>query len=114
MIRASDLQFIIRPNNSNNQTSNQQESKMRRPVMHHRAKLLAGVCGLLLSSAALQPAMAAAPVGFAGTFGASYGQTSCDGCNKEDVWNANGSAAFGFAPNFGGQVDAGYTGVSGS
>ena len=82
--------------------------------MQHRAKLLAGVCGLLLSSAALQPAMAAAPVGFAGTIGGSYGQTSCDGCDNEDIWNINGSAAFGFSPNFGGELDAGYTGVSGT
>jgi len=58
--------------------------------------------------------MAAAPVGFAGTISGSYGQESCDGCDNIDAWSINGQAAFGFAPNFGGELDAGYTGLSGS
>ena len=82
--------------------------------MHNRATLLAGICGLVLSASALQPAMAAAPMGFAGTFGAGYGSSSCDGCDSTDLWNINGSGAFGFGPNVGGEIDASYNNVSGS
>lgn len=82
--------------------------------MHHRAKLLAGVCGLLLSSAALQPAVAAAPMGFAGNFGGEYRYLTCDGCGGESLWGINGSGAFGFGmANLAGQIDAGYQDFSG-
>jgi hypothetical protein len=82
--------------------------------MLNRTTLLGGVCALALSAIPFTSAMAGAPMGFAGTLGASYGQSSCSGCGTQDNWNVNGAGAFGFTPMFGGEIDAGYNNVSGS
>jgi hypothetical protein len=67
---------------------------------------------LVLGALPLSPAMAAAPLGFAGTVGASYGQADCDGCgDSSDAWGINGSGAFGFGGAFGGQIDVGYSSI---
>jgi len=77
--------------------------------MLNRTKLLLASTALVVS-VPIAPAMAAAPMGFAGTIGASYGQVDCDDCgDSSDAWTIDGSGAFGFGPMFGGQVDVGYT-----
>jgi hypothetical protein len=74
---------------------------------------------LLLSTGALvlaaAPAMAAAPMGFAGNASLGYGSTSCDGCDSVDNWSVNGSGAFGIGGggNLGAQIDGSFTGISG-
>ncbi len=80
--------------------------------MKHRTTLFGAISVIALSAIPFTSAMAAAPMGFAGTLAGSYSNVSCDGCNSADVWNVNGSAAFGFNPIFGGEIDAGYNNVS--
>ena len=82
--------------------------------MLNRTTLLGGVCALALSAIPFTSAMAEAPMGFAGSLGASYGQTSCNGCSTSDNWTVGGSGAFGFTPMFGGEIDAGYANSSSS
>jgi hypothetical protein len=74
--------------------------------MLKKSNLLLSAGVLALAAVPLSPANAAAPMGFAGTVGGSYG-------NSEDVdsWNIGGSGAFGFGQNFAGQVDLGYNSV---
>jgi hypothetical protein len=67
------------------------------------------VCGLGFAS----PALADAPQGVAGTLSAQYGQWDFAGATA-DHWNVAGQAAFGFAPQFGGEIDAGYANLSGT
>ena len=81
--------------------------------MLNRTTLLGAVCAAALTAIPLTSAMAEAPMGFAGTLGASYGQTSCSGCGTTNDWNVGGSGAFGFTPMFGGEIDAGYANSSG-
>jgi len=51
-------------------------------------------------------------MGFAGTLGAAYNNTSCSGCGSTDTWSVDGSAAFGFNPTFGGEIDGTYNNAS--
>lgn len=64
---------------------------------------------LALAALPFSPAMAAAPMGFAGTISGEYSSLDVDGDNA-DSWGANGEAAFGLGPsgNFGGQINGGY------
>jgi len=88
--------------------------------MRKHTKLLGTACILAMGIAA--PAMAGAPVGFAGTIGGGYTYSSseCSGCGHSDNWNVNGQAAFGFgASDVAGELDAGWinsspSGASGS
>ena len=80
--------------------------------MSNRMKLLVATTALI-ATAAFEPAMAAAPMGFAGTLSGAYGSSSCDGCESTDAWSIGGSGAFGLGMgNFGGQIDASYNSVS--
>ena len=80
--------------------------------MPKKLNLLIATSALALSAIPMSAAMAAAPVGFAGTVGASYGQVDCDGCGEDsDSWSIGGSGAFGVAPNIGAQVDLGYSSI---
>ena len=80
--------------------------------MLNRTKLLFATTALI-ASAPLAPAMAAAPMGFAGTLSGAYGSSSCDGCDSTDAWTIGGSGAFGLGTgDFGAQVDASYNSVS--
>ncbi len=75
--------------------------------------LLLSSSALVLAALPLSPAMAAPPMGFAGTVGAAYGSTSFDDFDEDfDSWLLGGSGAFGFGPAFGGQVDVSYTSLS--
>jgi len=79
--------------------------------MLNRTKLLLASTALI-ASVPFAPAMAAAPTGFVGTVGASYGQSDCDGCGDSvDDWTIDGSGAFGFGPALGGQLDVGYRSI---
>jgi hypothetical protein len=79
--------------------------------MLNRTKLLLATTALI-ASVPFAPVMAAAPMGFVGTVGASYGQSDCDGCGDSvDDWGIDGSGAFGFGPAFGGQLDVGYRSI---
>jgi hypothetical protein len=67
---------------------------------------------LVLAALPFSPAMAAAPMGFAGNASASYGSSSCDGCDSVDSWNVEGSGAFGFNSSFAGQIDGSFNSTS--
>jgi hypothetical protein len=69
---------------------------------------IAGVAALGAMTAV--PAMAAAPVGFAGSFSGDYAHTSVsNGGGDANAWGFNGSGAFGFGNmDLGGQLDFGY------
>jgi hypothetical protein len=71
------------------------------------------VAGLMLGGMGLAatPAFAQPPMGFAGTLSAQYGQWSTSGFTA-DQWGINGQAAFGLAPQFGAEIDAGYSNLS--
>ena len=70
------------------------------------------VAGLMLGALGLAtPALAMPPAGFAGTLSAQYGQWSTSGFNA-DQWGIAGQAAFGLAPQFGAEIDAGYSNLS--
>jgi hypothetical protein len=60
------------------------------------------------------PAFAAAPSGFAGELSGDYTRTTCDGCGNNNAWGGNGAAAFGFMPQFGGEIDGSYHRLSSS
>jgi hypothetical protein len=78
--------------------------------MNRNIRLAAfALSGLGLAS----PALAAAPQGLAGTLSLQYGQFDASGPTL-DVWGVQGQGAFGLAPEFGAEIDGGYTGVSGS
>jgi hypothetical protein len=79
-------------------------------IVKMKALLLAS-CALVLSTAPLTTAKAAAPAGFAGVVGAAYGQSDCDGCESSSDWTLQGSGAFGFGPAFGAEVDVGYRSI---
>jgi len=84
--------------------------------MHHRATLLAGICGLLLSAAAVQPAMAAAPAGFAGAIDGEYANANFSGGGgNADIWGITAAGAFSLGrPDLGAQIDGGWHRWSGS
>jgi hypothetical protein len=76
-------------------------------------KLLVATTALVLSATPFAPAMAAAPMGFAGALSGAYGSSSCDGCDSTDAWSIGGSGAFGLGMrDFGAQLDASYNSVS--
>lgn len=70
--------------------------------------IVAGFAALGAMTAA--PAMAAAPVGFAGTFSGDYAHTSIsNGGGSGNSWGFTGAGAFGFGNmDLGGQIDFGY------
>jgi len=73
---------------------------------------LYGIAGVLAVGIAGTPAMAAAPVGVAGTLGGGYSNSSldCSGCGHSDNWGFSGQAAFGFGANdLAGEIDGGYS-----
>ena len=78
--------------------------------MFGRTKLLAlaGIAALGAMTAA--PAMATAPMGFAGAFGGDYAHVSeSNGGGSANAYGFNGSGAFGFGNmDLGGQLDFGY------
>ena len=74
--------------------------------MLKKFNLLIATSALAVSVVPFTPVMAAAPVGFAGTVGGSYGQVDCDGCtDSSDAWGIAGSGAFGFGGAFGAQIE---------
>ncbi len=75
--------------------------------MTTHSKRLGTACFFAISLG-LTPAMAEAPMGFAGTLGGDYTRTTCDGCGNNNAWGGQGSAAFGFSPQFGAEVDGSY------
>ena len=79
----------------------------------NNTKLLVATTALI-ASVPFASAMAAAPMGFAGTLSGAYGSSSCDGCDSTDAWTIGGSGAFGLGAGgqFGGQIDASYNSVS--
>ena len=78
-----------------------------------RMSLLLSSGALVLAGGAFAPAMAEAPVGFAGNASLAYGNTSCDGCgDSADTWGVDGSGAFGFTSMFAGQIDVNYSSTS--
>jgi len=80
--------------------------------MLKKFNLLIATSALAIGAVPFSPAMAAAPMGFAGTVGASYGQVDCDGCDdSSDAWGIAGSGAFGFGGAFGAQIDVGYSSI---
>src|SRR5262245_11501715 len=80
--------------------------------MPKKLNLLIATSALALGAIPMSSALAAAPPGFVGTVGASYGQVDCEGCSdNSDAWSINGSGAFGVAPNIGAQVDLGYSSI---
>src|SRR5688572_22614538 len=77
--------------------------------MLNRTKLLLATTALA-SSILVAPAMAEAPVGFAGNASVSYSNTSVDDADDSvDSWNIGGSGAYGFTDMFAGQLDLGYS-----
>ena len=80
--------------------------------MANRMKLLLATTALV-SSIPLAPAMAQAPMGFAGNASVSYSNTSVDDFDESaDSWNIGGSGAFGFTDMFAGQIDLSYNHLS--
>src|SRR5450755_4232375 len=74
-----------------------------------------GVCAATLALAT--PALADAPVGFAGTLSGSYSNWnfSGSGSGSTNVWNADGQAAFGLGmQDIGAEIDGGYHNISGN
>ena len=77
--------------------------------MLNRTKLLLATTALV-ATVPLAPAMAEAPVGFAGNASVSYSNTSVDDVDDStDGWNIGGSGAYGFTDMFAGQLDLGYS-----
>jgi hypothetical protein len=77
--------------------------------MKNRSKLALAVATSVLSVAT--PVLAAAPIGVAGAFSGQYANTSGPGVHT-NAWGLGGQLAFGLAPEFGAQIDAGYTNVN--
>src|SRR5262245_6937286 len=82
--------------------------------MSKKMNWLIATSTLVLGAVLVSPAMAAAPMGFAGTISGDYAHLDADGANA-DSWGASGEGAFGFgaAGNFGGQINGGYHNLSG-
>ncbi len=80
--------------------------------MLNRTRLLVATSALALGVAPFAPAVAAPPAGFAGTVSGEYANVDLGGADATS-WGANGEAAFGLAPNFGGQLNGGYHNLSG-
>src|SRR5258706_2068008 len=78
-----------------------------------RTTLLGAVCAAALTAIPFTSAMAAAPMGFAGTFSGHYSHADYSGATTNG-WGGSAAAAFGFNPRFRGQVDGGYHRLSGS
>ena len=82
--------------------------------MLNRTTLLGAVGAAALTAIPYTSAMAAAPMGFAGTVSGAYSHTSdSSGGPDTNNWNINGAGAFGLSPDFGAQVDGGYEHASG-
>ncbi len=83
--------------------------------MLNRTTLLGAVGAAALTAIPYTSAMAAPPMGFAGTFSGEYSNLSCNGCSNANVWGGNAAGAFGFggAP-VGAEVAGGYHNLSGS
>jgi hypothetical protein len=80
--------------------------------MLNRTKLLLATTALA-SSVSVAPAMAEAPVGFAGNAAVSYSNLSVDDFDDSaDTWSVQGSGAFGFSEMFAGQLDLNYNNLS--
>src|SRR5262249_32788491 len=88
--------------------------KKRGIVMLNRTRWLV-TGGTLALGIAGTPAMAAAPMGVAGTGGGgyTYSEADCSGCGHSDNWGFNGQGTFGFgASDLAAEIDAGYTNTS--
>ena len=74
--------------------------------------LLASVCTAIAGAVPFSPAMADAPVGFAGTLSGMYSTSQLKGAGADSSANSygiNGSGAFGFGiPDFAAQIDGSY------
>ncbi len=77
--------------------------------MKNSAKLALAVAALSLGTAV--QVQAAAPIGVTGAFSGQYTNTTGPG-TRANGWGLGGQLAFGLAPEFGAEVDAGYTNIS--
>lgn len=79
-----------------------------------KLNLLIAASALALSAVPVGSAIAAAPMGFAGTVSGEYASLDVSG-GDADSWGANGEAAFGLGTmgNFGAQLNGGYHNLSG-
>lgn len=83
--------------------------------MQKKMKLLGSASVLAAAMLLSAPAMAGAPMGFAGVLSGNYSNTSCSGCGSQNGWGLGGQGAFGLGmSDLGGEVNANYNGFSGA